>query len=127
MDLLTPEAQDSAHYWASVLLAHAFIGLFLTAALGAVLDWLAGDWIDGPGWLAWAVVAAVYALGWEVAVQRLGAGWQDAAVDAVAVACGGLAGISAWSRQRVALAASFAVLAGVAAAGVWQRRDRDEG
>lgn len=91
MDLLTPEAQDSAHYWVSVLLAHGFLGLVLTALVGALLDWVAGDWIEGTGWLALTIVTAVYAVGWEIGAQRLGAGWTDAAVDSVAVACGALA------------------------------------
>lgn len=140
MDLLTPEAQDGAHYWASVLLAHAFIGLFLTAVLAAILDALDAfataidrateGWTDGTGWLACGIVIACYGLGWEVAVQRVGAGWTDAAVDTVAVACGALAGVAAWARRGVALAASLVVLAGVAAAGVWNRtgkRGGDEG
>jgi len=122
MDLLTPESQESAHYWVSVLLAHGFVGLFLTAALGAALDWIGGDWIDGTGWLALVFVVVCYATWWEMGLQQLGAGWLDAAIDTVAVACGGLAGVSAWARQRVALVVAFVVMASVAAAGVWNRR-----
>jgi len=122
MDLLTPEAQESAHYWASVLLAHAFIGLFLVAVVAVLIDALAGDWIDGAGRLALVIVVCVYGLLWEGLAQGYGAGMADAAVDTLAVACGGLAGLSAWARRVAGLSVAFVVLAGVAAAGVWGRR-----
>ena len=120
MDLLTPEAQTSAHYWASVLLAHAMIGAVLASA-GAAL--VARLW---PSMLAWPssvqVLVAGYAGLWEGAVQRLGAGWLDAAVDTLAVATGALVAWGLWANRRRLVRSAAAVLAVVLAVGVWRRR-----
>lgn len=122
LDLLTPEAQAGAYEWASVLLAHFAIGLALVAVVSAVLDAMVDDWLRPMGSVALVLVVVVYAVAWEGLVQRYGAGLLDAGVDTLAVAMGGLAGLSAWLRRGALVAASLVVTAGVAVAGVWRRR-----
>lgn len=98
MDLLTPESQAGAHYWASVLLAHAMIGAVLASAGSALVARL---W---PSMLAWPSSVQILTIGyaglWEGAVQRLGAGLADAAVDTVAVAGGALVAWGLWAHRR---------------------------
>lgn len=113
MNLTTPEAQAGAYEWAAVLLAHGFIGLALVAVVA---------WATGRPMLAWFAVVAVYLLLWEVMVQRVGAGWDDALTDTFAVAAGALAGVSAWARRGWALAVSLAAMAGVLVLGVRGRK-----
>ena len=122
LDLLTPTDHAGAYEWASVLLAHFAIGLALVAVLSAVLDAIAGEWIGGTGLVSLLIVAAVYLIAWEGLAQAYGAGLPDALVDTLAVAMGGLAGLSAWMRRGALVALSLAVTAGVAVAGVWRRR-----
>ena len=122
LDLLTPTDHAGAYEWASVLLAHFAIGLALVAVLSAVLDAIAGEWIGGTGRVSLLIVAAVYLIAWEGLAQGYGAGLSDALVDTLAVAMGGLAGLSAWMRRGALVALSLAVTAGVAVAGVWRRR-----
>ena len=123
LDLLTPTDHAGAYEWASVLLAHFAIGLALVAVLSAVLlvlRWLVGK--IGAGKAALLIVVIVYAVIWEGLAQAYGAGLPDALVDTLAVAMGGLAGLSAWMRRGALVALSLAVTAGVAVAGVWRRR-----
>ena len=123
LDLLTPTDHAGAYEWASVLLAHFAIGLALVAVLSAVLlvlRWLVGK--IGAGKAALLIVVVVYAVIWEGLAQGYGAGLSDALVDTLAVAMGGLAGLSAWMRRGALVALSLAVTAGVAVAGVWRRR-----
>ena len=104
---LSPADQADAHYWASVLLAHFTVGLALTAAAGL---------LTRSVWVAAAIVAAGYAIAWEVCWQALGAGVADAAVDTAAVASGALVAAAAWSRKGGAVAL---VLTGLAL-GMWR-------
>ena len=123
LDILTPTDHAGAYEWASVLLAHFAIGLALVAVLSAVLlvlRWLVGK--IGAGKAALLIVVVVYAVIWEGLAQAYGAGLPDALVDTLAVAMGGLAGLSAWMRRGALVALSLAVTAGVAVAGVWRRR-----
>jgi hypothetical protein len=113
MDLLTPTDHAGAYEWASVFLAHMAIGLALVALVSAVLDWIAGDWMDGVGEVAALIVSVVYLVAWEGFVQRYGAGLMDAAVDTFAVASGGLLGLFLWRRAGVR-AAGVLALAGLA-------------
>ena len=122
LDLTTPEAQDNAYFWLVVLLAHAALGLALVGAVAALLDRIAGEWIDRTGDLALIIVAVGYAALWEGAVQRFGAGLVDAAVDTVAVACGGAVGLWAWRRNGLGVAAGIIALSAVAWAGVRKRQ-----
>jgi hypothetical protein len=113
MDLLTPTDHAGAYEWASVFLAHMAIGLGLVALVSAVLDWIAGDWIDGTGEVAALIVSVVYLVAWEGFVQGYGAGLMDAAVDTLAIASGGLLGLFLWRRAGVK-AAGVLALAGLA-------------
>jgi hypothetical protein len=122
MDLLTPTDHAGAYEWASVFLAHTAIGLALVAAVAAVLEAYAGEWIDDVGWLAWALVALAYGILWEGCVQMLGAGMMDAAVDTFAVAVGGAVGVLAWQRRGVAMTAVIGLAAIVVALGVRARK-----
>jgi hypothetical protein len=121
-ELLTATDHAGWYEWASVYLAHAFIGLFLVALVAAVLDWWAGDWIDGIGVVALVMVTALYGLVWETGVQGLAAGVPDAALDTAAVALGGLAGASAWARNGMTLAGALVASAGLLVAGIARRR-----
>ena len=113
MGLLTHTDHAGAYEWASVFLAHMAIGLGLVALLSAVLDWIAGDWIDGTGEVAALIVSVVYLVAWEGFVQGYGAGLMDAAVDTLAVASGGLLGLFLWRRAGIK-AAGVLALAGLA-------------
>ena len=113
MNLTTPTDQQDAYEWASVLLAHGFIGLALVAAVA---------WASGRMWLSFWIVSAVYLICWEGGVQRFGAGGVDALVDTFAVMAGGLAGIAAWGRKGGAVAAALTLMAWVLAGGIWRRR-----
>lgn len=113
MDLLTPTDHAGAYEWASVFLAHMALGLGLVALVSAVLDWAAGDWMDGVGEVAAVIVAVVYLIAWEGFVQRYGAGLMDAAADTLAVASGGLLGLFLWHRAGVK-AAGVIALSGLA-------------
>jgi ABC-type uncharacterized transport system permease subunit len=121
MNLTDPTAHADAYVWAAVLLAHASIGLALTALVAAVIKALADDMIDGEGPLAWALVVIAYAVIWEGAVQALGAGVMDALVDTAAVALGGLLGLTAWLRKGGAMAVALAALGVMMFLGVRRR------
>jgi hypothetical protein len=117
--LLAPEAQPDAYVWLVVLLAHAFLGLTLTALVApALARWTA--MLPLPS--AVQIVSLVYAVGWEGLVQQLGAGLLDAAVDTLAVVCGALIAWGAWSHLGRKIAAALLVLLAVGGAGVWRRR-----
>jgi len=143
LDLITPENQADAYTWAAVLLAHATVGLVLTAAVAMVLDWLGEVHTGALAWgmvaaivsrvldlirtvdaglLAFAVVTVGYALAWEGVVQGYGAGLGDAAVDTFAVAAGGALGVLAWQHRAPALMAAVLSLAAVLWAGVRVRK-----
>lgn len=122
LDLFTPESQAGAYEWAAVFLAHFAIGLLLVSAMAAILDAIGGDYIDGIGPLSVSIVAVFYALLWEGAVQRFGAGFMDAAVDSFAVFMGALCGVSAWYRKGWLVAGSLIAMIAVALAGVRHRR-----
>lgn len=124
-DLLTPDAQGDAHYWASVLLAHALIG----AVLVAVLAWALARWVASllPWPSALQIVSGGYVVGWEGAAQRLGAGWLDAAVDSAAVTLGGLLAWGLWAHRLRLIRGGAGVLAVILAVGVWRRRGKSGG
>lgn len=109
---LSPEAHTDAHYWASTLLAHATIGLALTAVLGALIR---------SAWGAAVIVSLAYALGWEVWWQALGAGLADAVVDSAAVTAGAVIAAAAWERKGGAVASALVALAAVLWRGIRRR------
>ena len=112
LDLLTPTAHAGAYEWASVFLAHAMIGLGLTALVSLILSWVDDDgWLGDVGAVALLLVVFVYGAAWEGLAQRYGAGLMDSAVDTLAVFCGGWIGLAAWRRRGVAIAAGMAVMA----------------
>ena len=122
LDLLTPTDHAGAYEWASVFLAHMALGLGLVALVSAVLDWVAGDWMDGVGEVAAVIVAVVYLIAWEGFVQRYGAGLMDAAADTLAVASGGLLGLFLWRRAGVKAALALGLGAAVLWRGVRARK-----
>lgn len=122
MDLLTPTDHATAYDWAAVLLAHGFIGAVL-AGLAAWAFAALTDMLPWPSGVQLVVIG--YGAGWEGAVQRLGAGLADAAVDTLAVAVGAVAAWGLWSQRRRMAAGAVAVLVVVGAAGIWRRRDTD--
>lgn len=117
MDLLTPEAHAGAYEWAAVLLAHFAVGFALAGFLALIL----GGRLGLPVLIA--ALAAIYGAGWEGVVQGYGAGLMDAAVDTVAVTCGGVAAWAAWHRRARLIAAALVIVTAVAAIGI-RKRDR---
>lgn len=113
----TPDAQADPYIWAAAFAGHMAVGLVLTAAVAWPLSG-AREWIDGTGWLAWALTTAAYGLVWEGVVQQLGAGIADAAVDTLAVALGGLIGVAAWERRGGLIGAAVVVALGALWKGV---------
>ena len=117
MDLLRPEDHADAYLWAAVALAHLSIGV----ALAALVAWVLGRFSpQAPrGVLAFGLVVIGYLTIWEIGLQRLGAGWPDALLDAAMVAVGAAVPVLAWRRQELGLAM---VLAGAAVA-LWHGID----
>lgn len=111
--------------WLTNQMAHALLGLAVTALLAWVLGWFMSRAMEmdvtmhGP---ALVIVGLVYFFGWEGLWQRYGAGMGDALADTAFMGLGGLLGVSAWARKggRVALAAAVAVV--MLGAGVWRRK-----
>lgn len=85
LDLTTPTDHADAYPWASVLLAHGFIGLWMWVTVSFVV----------PPLLGAVAVPAAYLLAWEGAVQRCAAGILDALVDTAGVVIGPVFGILA--------------------------------
>lgn len=111
MNLTEAVDHADAYTWSAVLLAHAFLGLALTAAVAAAIDALdRDDMVTGRAYLAAVVVTAAYAIGWETLVQGLAAGFFDAATDTLATAAGAFTGALAWQRRGGKLAAVWLAL-----------------
>ena len=107
-----PDAQLFDWYgWLTVQAGHiALVGL-----PGALI---LSPWF-GP-FLAPLIVAAAYLLLWEIAVQRVGAGWKDALEDTACV----MAGASILCGAAVGIGTAAACFVGWAAflfIGVWRR------
>jgi hypothetical protein len=102
-EIFTPTDHADAYSWVVVALAHIAVGAVLVGALAGVIA-LAGPWIESRGRLALVLVVAAYLLIWEIAVQRVGAGWPDALLDTSMIAAGGALGLLTWRRKPAALA-----------------------
>lgn len=123
---MTPDAFLHDWYgWLTNQMAHALLGLAVTALLAWVLGALMTRAFEMPVAMhgpALVIVGLVYFFGWEGVWQRFGAGMVDALADTAFMALGGLLGVSAWARNggRVALAMAVAVV--MLGAGVWRRK-----
>ena len=130
MDLLTPEAHAGAYEWASVLLAHFALGGYATACLAYVFHWIIPPSHRPNGQFALGtllvVLATLYGVGWEGLVQGYGAGLIDAAVDTIAVICGGVAAWAAWHRRARLISAALVIVTAVAALGIRKRTERND-
>lgn len=113
MDLLTPSSQSNLHYWASVLLAHAFIG-FMLSALGSGFSKALFDRAY-PSRVA-LTISVGYLILWEVVLQRLGAGIGDAFIDSFAVFAGAMTWVYSATRNYLALGLVAALIGGIIAA-----------
>lgn len=112
MSLLDPLSEDDPEAWLLRFLSHFTLGLFA---------WHALIWTLDPVTAVWAV-PLVYFLGWEVAVQRLGAGVWDAVTDAWAMTLGALVGLEILAGPSlVAFLGLFGAGVGSLAWGVWRR------
>ncbi|TJZ76865.1 hypothetical protein [Paracoccus hibiscisoli] len=113
-DMLTsPGSPADTYGWGAALLAHAFIGVILTA----LIRWIAGAWRGAT------ITTGGYLLLWEGAqVAFFGGGIPDGLVDAAAVACGAVVAAGAWRNRGGAAAAALALLAVIGIAGVRNRR-----
>ena len=112
MHLSDPTDHADAYVWATVLTAHAAIGLVLVVELHGFM----------PLWQAATLAWVGYLLLWEGVVQRFGAGLLDALVDAAGVTAGVAYGVGmyfSWPGYRWAALALFGV---ALAGGVWKRR-----
>lgn len=118
MNLTAPTDHAGAYEWAAVYLAHAAMGVALVAVIAAALSLVL--WRQG----AWAVLAtsAAYGALWEGAVQRLGAGLADAAVDWSAVTLGAAVGHAAWSHAGGWMAGALMAAGAILWRGVRARR-----
>ena len=123
---MTPDAFLHDWYgWLTNQMAHALLGLAVTALLAWVLGAFMSRAFEMPVTMhgpALVIVAVGYFFGWEGVWQRYGAGMGDALADTAFMALGGLLGVSAWARKggRVALAMAVAVV--MLGAGVWRRK-----
>lgn len=118
MNITTPTDHAGAYEWAAVYLAHAALGVALVAVIAAALSLVM--WRQG----AWAAVIAIVGYGalWEGAVQRLGAGLADAAVDWSAVTLGALVAHAAWYRSSRPITVAIAAAAVILWHGIRRRR-----
>ena len=127
MDLLTPEAHAGTYEWAAVLLAHFALGGYATACLAYVSRWMIPSSHRLHGQFALgtllATLATLYGVVWEGLVQGYGAGLMDAAVDTIAVICGGVAAWAAWHQRARLIGVALSIMAAVAAIGI-RKRDR---
>lgn len=78
MGLQDPLSERNPEKWLVRFLTHFVVGF---------LAWHALIWTVSPVHAAWAV-PVVYLVAWEIAAQRVGAGWWDAVADTLAVALG---------------------------------------
>lgn len=123
---MTPDAFISDWYgWLTNQMAHALLGLAVTALLAWALGALMSRAFEmdvamhGP---ALVIVAVGYFFGWEGVWQRYGAGMGDALADTAFMALGGLLGVSAWARKGGRVALAMAVAVAMLGAGVWRRK-----
>lgn len=119
LDLLVGESQAAPHYWASVLLAHAMIGVALMFLAGIVAAALFGDAAAGL-----VLVACVYAA-WEIAqfVQG-GVSVADGVLDWCAVMLGAVVALAIQQQRRRRSLRALGALAVIGLAGIWKRRGR---
>lgn len=102
-ELLTPEAQRDPYAWASVLLAHAALG---------VAGWAAIGW--------WAVLIYVaFEVAQAVTASRLYA-W-DSILDACGFSCGALLASGLWLHDGLQIGGAVTCCAAIAFAG-WRAR-----
>lgn len=130
MDLLIPTAHAGAYEWAAVLLAHFAVGGYVTACLAFVFHWMFPVPYRPHGQFALGTLlvalTTLYGAGWEGLVQGYGAGLADAAVDTIAVVCGGVAAWAAWHRRLRLIAAALVIVSAVAALGIRKRTERND-
>jgi hypothetical protein len=112
VSLFDPLDENDPEAWALRFLSHFALGLFA---------WHSLIWVMPPVHAAW-VVPAVYFVGWEALVQRLGAGLRDAAVDTWATALGAVTGLQLLlGPSLLGFVALFLIAAGSLFAGIWRR------
>lgn len=121
MDILAylaqPESQTDPYVWLVVLMAHCLIGLILTGLVAGMLSWTDLDPLPS----AVQIVTGAYLFGWEIIVQRIGAGWADLVIDTGAVLLGGLIAWGAWANRGPVVAFSVFVLGVVGIIGTGKR------
>jgi hypothetical protein len=123
MDLLTPEDQSNVHYWASVLLAHSFLGFMISAIVSSFMVALTEKHYALRVSLT---MSALYLILWEGMIQRMGAGFGDAYIDTFAFLSGALTWTFAATRKYYALLFVAAILGGVIAARLGKDDEKDK-
>ena len=118
LDLTAATDHSDAYEWAAVYLAHAALGVALVAVIAAALSLVM--WRQGA--LAAVIASVGYGALWEGAVQRLGAGLLDAAVDWSAVTLGALVAYAAWHHAGGWLAGALLAAVAILWRGVRARR-----
>lgn len=114
-NLLIGEAQPDPYVWAAVLLAHAMIGVFLMATIGALVSkWLRDDWAGV------SVVASLYAA-WEILQWSAGAPPYDCALDWAVVVLGAVLALTLWQRRAVGAVGAVVSILMICAAGLRRR------
>ncbi|MGN7871057.1 hypothetical protein [Paracoccus sp. 22332] len=113
--LLIGEAQRDPYVWGAVLLAHAMIGVFLMATMGA----LVACWLR-DGWAGVSVIASLYAA-WEVLQLTNGAPAEDCALDWAVVVLGAVLTLFLWQRRAGGTVGAIASILAICAAGIGRR------
>ena len=105
MSLLTPEAQRDPYVWASVLLAHAAIGIAAFVISGA--------WLAVVGYAAFEIAQARVSRTWL---------WWDMLLDACGATLGVVLAAAIWGHNAPVAVACIVAVAGISAAGWLARR-----
>lgn len=110
-----PDAQLGDWYqWLCTQAGHSMLVGVLAALI--LLPWV-GVLLTPP------IIAAVYLVAWEIAVQRIGAGWKDALEDSACVMAGGsiLCGafVGYWTAVLCFAVWAVFLLIGVVRRGAW--------
>lgn len=114
--LSVPEAHQDPYLWVTVLFSHALLGAFLTPLLGW---WVSrNELVQNPYGMALKLSVFSYFVLWEIVWQRLGDGYQDAMIDAIAWALGSLLALGLIKGTMKLFGASGLALGVVAAAGI---------
>ena len=114
-ELLTPDAQEGWHYWASVLLAHAMLGVIMGLILNHFMSRTKVILTVAILYLAWELLQGFYIGHFD---------WVDIATDWLATMSGCLLVLSVYSQRVGASLLAVVALGWRAAVGIYKRLNR---